>query len=119
MSLLSYNNEESPRKGKCREFGHQYHTDHEDEGYTYESCIECGNRKRFCKHENRKEYALDHSADLVQEWDERFKDLYPEAVERKIKEAKAMKESEDDANEKLERAGHAIKRSTLSTKFVH
>lgn len=119
MSLLSYNDEESPRRGKCKEFGHQYNTDHEDEGYTYESCMECGNRKRFCKHEDRRNYAQDHSADLVQEWDKRFKELYPEAVERKKQETKALAESEDNANESLERAAHAIKKTTLSTKFVH
>ena len=104
---------------KCRQFGHQWNTHHEDAGYTYEECLECCDKKKFYKHGDRRAYAEEHSADLIQEWDQRFAILYPAAVVAKEKEAKEMKESEDNANEKLEQAAHAIKRSSLTTKFVH
>ncbi|MEK7578740.1 MAG: hypothetical protein AAB456_03440 [Patescibacteria group bacterium] len=104
---------------RCREVGHQWHTDHEDENYTYEECLECGARKRFCKHDNRNAYAQEHSIDMIQLWDERFALIYPDTLKRLAHEKKDLEKSEDEAGDKLDRAKHAVKKMYMSSKFVH
>lgn len=103
---------------RCEHFGHMWDVVKQDEDYTYERCNECGKKERFCKHAYRDYYAKEHSTDMVQAWDERFKILYPDAAKRIEKEIKEAKAEEEKVAEGLERAKFELKQSSLTTKFV-
>lgn len=107
------------RSKQCADAGHMFDVIETDKNYTYEQCGVCGHKERFSSHDNRNYYAEMHRADTMQAWDHRFALLYPEHAQRQKEEAKALAESEQDANDKLEQAAHAIKKSTMTTKFVH
>ena len=104
---------------KCDHCGHQWDVKWQDDNYTYEQCYECGDKKRFSKHDDRLGYAEEHSADMVQTWDKRFGILYPESMKELDKVKRKEKIEKDEVDAKLEEAAWEIKRSTLSSKFVH
>jgi len=106
-------------KAKCREFSHTFEVIKQDENYTFEECSECGEKKRFSKHDARNEYAIEHSIDTLQLWDKRFVRIYPDSVKRINEEKKKMEIEKQTVDEKLEMAGWQAKRGSMTSRFVH